>query len=134
MFIKYSYLDNLNNFKIIEKSVSSDLDTLHLILPELHASYCNEKSEYKFYSKNNTPSILIYDDNNNLLREEYYENGVNHRLNGPSVRERALSSDQFFYHYYINGSYFRYANDFAIKTNHIICDECNDFCNQNCFF
>ena len=54
------------------------------------------------------------------------ENNKTSRIDGPAF----LSID--VNHYYINGI-FLLPIDFAVKTNHLLCQSCYKFCKQNCF-
>lgn len=52
--------------------------------------------------------------------------------NGPSIFRSTKSCYKFFYkseNHYSN----EYINLFKNETNHLLCQSCNDFCNQKCF-
>lgn len=88
----------------------------------LQYSYWNMKSEAKIHRKNGP--AFYYDD---YLHIEYFENGVNHRIDGPSEIIDGLSDN-----FYINGKSM-YEKQFAEETNHLICKNCQCFCKQGCF-
>ena len=50
-----------------------------------------------------------------------------HRLDGP-----AHIGEFNIILFYINGIYYR-KSEFAVKTNHLICKNCKEFCKQRCF-
>ena len=63
----------------------------------------------------NRPAIIVAN------KEYFYKNGFRHREDGPA--------GLFFW---LND--FKYLeNEFAEKTNHLVCKVCNVFCKQKCF-
>ena len=89
-------------------------------------SYWNRESKIKIHRKNGPAYYL---DNN--LHIEYFENGLNHRLDGPAL----LSKDKYnniTNINYINGRLL-WPKEFAEETSHLICEYCKEFCKQKCF-
>lgn len=87
------------------------------------------EGQIKLHSLNKPASIFYL--GNNKIYEAYWENGLKHRLDGPSVIE--LFGKETKSLYYINNNLLS-RNQFAQQTGHIICKLCYDFCNQKCFF
>ena len=60
---------------------------------------------------------------------QFYENDKLHRIDGPTW---TLYLSKIKYYFYIND--IRYGKiEFAKKTNHLICKNCDGFCKQQCF-
>ena len=69
---------------------------------------------------------------NNAFNEIHYFDlsGNKHRLDGPSNNYYDINPHRQYFH--IN--HFQYnEEDFAEKTNHLICNKCYKFCKQSCF-
>lgn len=88
-------------------------------LRQSYHNHINKNSNLKIHRINGP---AVYNDSH----KEYFENGFNHRLDGPAIENKKFRS------FYIEGKLV-YTKDFAIKTNHLICDWCFGFCKQECF-
>lgn len=89
--------------------------------PEIKFSF-NVFDDDKFYYNNVTNEKFI-------IGFDYFccyfdENGNASRLDGPAKFNK-------YEYYYINGQKY-YADSFALKTNHLICKLCGQFCKQKC--
>ena len=72
-----------------------------------------------------------------LISEEGWKhyfnlNGDFHRENGPTVNFISNKNYKVIWPYYLNNDNY-HSKIFAIKTKHLICYSCNDFCKQKCF-
>ena len=54
------------------------------------------------------------------------------RLDGPAEQYNNYSIKEKLDFFWINGKHY-YVYVFAEKTNHLLCQSCNDFCKQECF-
>ena len=123
MIYEFYYLDE-NNKECHYKG------QLHPIWNKLLNSYWNFGNfDYKLH-KTNGPSYIEYDSNNNILREEWFLNGLNHREDGRGIIDIYVHSIIFCG--YLDGKMIR-AIPFAERTKHLICNSCKEFCKQKCF-
>ena len=139
MILEYTYLDENNNLKIINTKISNlkfhkDIYLNSLIIESnlnknVIRSFWNENhclQKYKLHNLNKP--ALIVKDKNIILREEWFKDGFNHRLDGPAI------IDQGDIVYYIGGQDLSDdSEDFANVTKHLICKSCEKFCKQSCF-
>ena len=105
--IKESYIDEYDLFKFI-----------NFDLPKLN-------KDNILVHNNDKPAILF---NNGYA---YLQNGVFNRIDGYAL---IFNFDQYQEKsFFVNNKYLRSIN-FAIETNHLICNFCGCFCKQQCFF
>ena len=136
MIIEYTYLDENNKLKsnIIKNEIDNYYDNIiKSYLPlELQSSYTNDDNDifWKFHSINENPALIIKDNNNNnkIIKIEYFKDGFNHRDDGPAIEYQ----DKDNLHFYLNG-HFMFERFFAEETKHLICGLCEQFCKQLCF-
>ena len=84
--------------------------------------------------------IFYYDDIDNIyiiecsnFHYKYYYNKylILSRRDGPAYSQ--ISYPLIHNGYYLNGNGFT-IEEFAKKTNHLICEYCENFCKQGCFY
>ena len=114
------YLDYHNNFS----KIVSDEKVIYYIddWKNFDGSYFNNHNQIFKIHNDSGPAFI----DQNRSRIEYFINGFNHRLDGPSVIGPIIKN------YYIKGIQLD-PYLFAIKTNHLICKKCKNFCQQYCF-
>lgn len=142
MELQYSYLDNNDTLHTMNTIIHDKLDfknnliydntgtILNFLDENIIQSYNNEYiQKYKLHNLNE-PAFIIKD-KGFILREEWFKNGFNHREDGPAL----IDSGRFIF--YINGEelgfYSSQEEDFAVRTDHLICSWCDKFCKQKCF-
>ena len=88
---------------------------------------CFQKEKIKVYKKNN---IIIISDGFNKKHGRFIENYFEyHRDDGPAIEIKPYLHNYIFR---LEGKcYDEYY--FAKETKHLICNSCNNFCNQKCF-
>ena len=134
MIIEYTYLDENNEFKsnIIKNNIENTLyENVKYSLPEnLRQSYVNYcyNTIWRFHSLENNPTLIVKNNNNKIVRTEYFKNGFNHREDGAAIN---FDYDPY-YAFFLNGKGLNKII-FAEKTNHLICKFCGEFCKQECF-
>lgn len=62
----------------------------------------------------------------------YQRNCIVNNLDGPS-RIWFNNKKIVYKEFWVNDKYIHSYLEFANKSNHLICNLCNDFCNQECF-
>ena len=92
--------------------------------PDFFHKIWYDNDHYYFNDITNEYFIL----NNNFADYYFNEEGYCHRTYGPAVYSDKLSITI----YMINGISY-YEENFAKKTNHLICKFCEKFCKQECF-
>lgn len=91
--------------------------------PKFSYKFEIHKEDY-FFIENN----LYYLFNKDADEKFYFnENGDIHRVDG-----RAVSISPFYFKYYLNNVDYT-EDEFADRTDHLICIICEKFCKQDCF-
>ena len=128
-YYKVFYLD-LNDKPQIFYGNKNQLNDIWL---NLRASFNNLTSEpIKYIIHNdNGPAFIKYDNNGNILKEEFFINGLNSRLDGPAVIY--YKKKKKYNLFYVRGKKEFFHDYFAFKTDHLICKNCQSFCKQECF-
>ena len=82
-----------------------------------------------FYFDLNFNLFKIIWGHSSSIRESYISNNIRSRLDGPAIVYYEKRNSNL---YFINNINYN-KEEFSFKTNHILCQSCNDFCNQKCF-
>lgn len=106
--IKNYYYDDVNDEYYIDNGPHSRI-------------YFNKNG---LYNRKNGPAVIWYNKSNNWC---FWKNGKSHRDDGPCANY--YGNFQFILNHITHDEL-----NFAVKTNHLICNLCNKFCKQTCFF
>lgn len=134
LIIYFKDIANSSNNELDCKIVPCNTDLYEMYIPEfLENSYWNHKSSDFIIHNDKGPALILKDNYNKIIREEYFSNGYNHRIDGPAIYEyKARFYNENYYMFIINGKV-QTDFSFAIQTNHLRCKSCNKFCKQKCF-
>ena len=108
---------NKNGIQQVAEFTSSKFD-----VKEINSCFEKYKIDTSLISSEKEPSLII---NNNIFC--WYKNGKIHRIDGPAVKVGNFDS-------FVLKGIITNKKDFAVKTNHQLCKNCNEFCKQKCFF
>ena len=84
----------------------------------------------RFLNKDGFKTRVIYTDNNKVVFKSFFKDKLFHNLDGPAISQLDLETP--VHNYIIDGKDIS-KNDFLKITNHLICQNCKDFCKQECF-
>lgn len=137
--IEYSYLDEKSLIQtdiITIDNHDNNIERYTLpyniasILPEnLRRSYYNYKSNINLKLHAIDKPALIIKNNDEIIKTEWFKNGLNHREDGYSINNFNFIKKSYLF---LNGLEYD-SFIFAHLTNHLICRRCNKFCKQGCF-
>ena len=113
----------MKNIKLIEDDLIKEI-LLNLI--QINNRHCDVFNKYhNLYILNDQYVFRTNSDSFVFVNEQ----GLHSRLDGPAViYDRSFNASYFW----INNCLYN-ENEFAEKTNHLICTYCDYFCNQRCF-
>lgn len=116
------------------KNVSEMNNDIKILKSLLFDSFCSKNTNNGFIYHNNDENIPAYISyyEGKISSKEYFFDGKAHRINGPARISYDINGQIYNIMYYINGCFYS-TSSFARKTNHLICKNCQNFCNQNCF-